>query len=1699
MLKTTKNFNNFKKINELTLKEKIFNSIFRISHIENNKSIHQLLFNNKDLTVNDFANYSYISQSLSSIIVKFNKIKNEKYFRNLMKKIISKFTLDNIITVLDNFNENISTDFESMLYFLELIKENFNEIKHLKINTTLFRSLIYLSKINKDKNKIFDNPDFQKLVINIFYLLLNTKGQLNPKNCNAIFEQINMLLNMINNKDFLLQIFYVFFVELIDNKNKSHILENTNYDYFSDFNIIKLDHHHYNYLKNIIQSFEVLEPQINIINILIKYFNEIFFTYYKIFLLKSQNEDISIDTKEKDNELFIICSFHHIFPAKQVYYVFYSYLIKYSKLNNNKKITELFPVLKAIIMSIYDSSQNPFYLEIIIKILSNLDKLEENVIYIKEILDLILELDFNQNLNNSLKNKLIISNTIQLLQIFFCASKEQKICEALVKYGLFEYILKFFEKLKKNKFIFSSYCLQMNINGKIYQKTILEICFSIAISIILSADNENIKKKFFDFFCLENIEVQNHENKIGKSLAFFLDINNREKLLNDYKDIKKYLIEDYNCQDLSNYFLENNCDIGEKSILVEFILYLIKIKYEKNLDNNMVILNENSYIEKYINLFINDLLLLVNDFSGFKKTKKFNRYNSIIDLINKIKKDEIYATKAGLLSIFDKFCKEDKINNTEEKINIKNLNLYNKSIDECPLKEKCLILVDNEVEESSFENQYNSRYEIIKSFFNIENKNLIKCLKKDLLLKNCSIYFENIFFSDKNFKNIKNSFYYNYETFLSKEAKEDSKNLFLNYPSKLKNFSSNKYAMPKIFLSPNIKIYQNIHFSLLYPKINKNLINNNFPSLPSHYIYYSELLKNNIQRPISPINLNTIECELIMVKYTIFGKIIFYPNYFVFKSQKTNENILKEYETNLKYIFSSGIKELQLLDKILLIRYDEIEEIFSRCFVYISQATEIFLTNGKSYFFNFIEEKNLKNFYEKISYLNEGNSQFKIINNPKKEFENLGLTKKWENGEITNEQYLLYLNKYSGRSYNDYNQYPIFPWVTLSKNYFSDKIKNEENNIVYRYMNYFMQTQTENGRNDALFCYNNSIDESPKNPKHFRIHYSTGGFILLYLMRIFPFMEQHIKLQGNNFDNPCRMMHSIEEFLNIIRDSKDNRELIPEFFTSIEYFINLNYVYFGKRHINEIVNNLLAPEINLCHKKLINFIYYNKIFLNNRIDGTYKGNINLEKCKINNWIDLIFGYKQYPKDLKSLNAFEKTCNRLSFSILNSLKKLKDKKVNNKTLIAKMNAKKLKVLYFGQTPEQLFESKHCKYESNQPIKGYNNEYKLSELYSINIRIITFWLSENKSNFFFLIKNTANKNMYIYIYDENLKKKYEVNIGKIKLYSIYNITNKRDMEIKIKKKETNKSFKRENTFMGFSIVDKSKSKPIKYKDLTKFFCLSPRNGIIEFFDEYNDYFFVGRNKDNTIKIYDKNNKIKGIIKLNSFVSVLYKKNKNIFLSGHMDGKLIEWIIKENNNLKQGIKSIYIKREIKAHNNSLITDINYNEKHNIILTSDINGILYIRKYCDFELLTKIKIKEEKSFVTQIFLNDFNLIYTINYDSIEHKKYICLFSLNGILLEKSDLHSIIDSYILNNGKIIFNRLEELDLFMFGFNKIKEGNKGIICDNTLKKIDFKDFKHYDSTTSFVVKGNQIYILLNNCIFINGCNNSLNLVCYGIN
>ena len=57
------------------------------------------------------------------------------------------------------------------------------------------------------------------------------------------------------------------------------------------------------------------------------------------------------------------------------------------------------------------------------------------------------------------------------------------------------------------------------------------------------------------------------------------------------------------------------------------------------------------------------------------------------------------------------------------------------------------------------------------------------------------------------------------------------------------------------------------------------------------------------------------------------------------------------------------------------------------------------------------------------------------------------LTKLWQNGEITNFEYLIQLNFASGRSFQDLTQYPVFPWVSWGD--ISD-ISNSSNGTMFR-------------------------------------------------------------------------------------------------------------------------------------------------------------------------------------------------------------------------------------------------------------------------------------------------------------------------------------------------------------------------------------------------------------------------------------------------------------------------------------------------------------------------------------------------------------------------------------------------------------------------------------------------------------------------
>ena len=51
------------------------------------------------------------------------------------------------------------------------------------------------------------------------------------------------------------------------------------------------------------------------------------------------------------------------------------------------------------------------------------------------------------------------------------------------------------------------------------------------------------------------------------------------------------------------------------------------------------------------------------------------------------------------------------------------------------------------------------------------------------------------------------------------------------------------------------------------------------------------------------------------------------------------------------------------------------------------------------------------------------------------------IVKSWKNWEISNFEFLMWLNIFGNRSYNDISQYPIFPWILIN---YDDPLKVEQ-------------------------------------------------------------------------------------------------------------------------------------------------------------------------------------------------------------------------------------------------------------------------------------------------------------------------------------------------------------------------------------------------------------------------------------------------------------------------------------------------------------------------------------------------------------------------------------------------------------------------------------------------------------------------------
>ncbi|NXF48487.1 NBEA protein, partial [Oceanites oceanicus] len=211
-----------------------------------------------------------------------------------------------------------------------------------------------------------------------------------------------------------------------------------------------------------------------------------------------------------------------------------------------------------------------------------------------------------------------------------------------------------------------------------------------------------------------------------------------------------------------------------------------------------------------------------------------------------------------------------------------------------------------------------------------------------------------------------------------------------------------------------------------------------------------------------------------------------------------------------------------------------------------------------------------------------------------------------------------------GRTYNDLNQYPVFPWVLT--NYESEEL---DLTLPGNFRDLSKPIGALNPKRAVFYAERYETWEDDQTPPyHYNTHYSTSTSTLAWLVRIEPFTTFFLNANDGKFDHPDRTFSSVaRSWRNSQRDTSDVKELIPEFYYLPEMFVNSNGYNLGIREDEVVVNDVDLPP---WAKKPEDFVRINRMALESEFVS----------CQLHQWIDLIFGYKQRgPEAVRALNVF----------------------------------------------------------------------------------------------------------------------------------------------------------------------------------------------------------------------------------------------------------------------------------------------------------------------------------------------------------------------------------------------------------------------------------------------------------------------------
>ena len=699
------------------------------------------------------------------------------------------------------------------------------------------------------------------------------------------------------------------------------------------------------------------------------------------------------------------------------------------------------------------------------------------------------------------------------------------------------------------------------------------------------------------------------------------------------------------------------------------------------------------------------------------------------------------------------------------------------------------------------------------------------------------------------------------------------------------------------------------------------------------------------------------------------------------------------------------------------INFEDIKLIFRRKYYYKNSGLEIYTTTNKSFYLNFKYEVDREHVLLEISnktknlvqiiddtkdnnkifgnILGYGNSLFFLKKKKYKKDKKIKVSKKikeWKNWKISNFEFLMWLNIYSNRSYNDLSQYPVFPWIL--KNY-TDPLQFEQNTEenIYRDLSCpmgMLEISQESIKRKELFMEtydtlkNDNIDtgeiDMSSKPYLFGSNYSNPVYVCNYLLRVFPFTHISIELQGNSFDNPDRMFLSVEKsFTSSTSQKTDVRELIPEFFYLPEMFINTNKLNLGFQEDGQEVNDVITP----CNNNPYDFT----MIMRNVLENDEVSN------KINDWIDIIFGYKSKGKNAENANNL--------FTASSYQEDIDLKKSTNKESL-------LRLVEFGLIPNQIITKECTKRDKKEEI------LKEKEITDQNCNLKIGKVDKCKLNLINIMEEEKGKSMKLRkSLNKNNNNKTNISILKIGYYSDDKLTifynSDYFFEIKMNK-ATDKKINLDELLKTVKLP-KIGNRMFNYQYPREY-----NEKICIFLDEGKSIILGGYYDGKIILIYTEPDiKIKQLVPFNEDIpicSIALSEDENYLFIGNKKGNIKIYHKEENDEV-----NLYEWIPFNKTNDQMseISHINCNLELNLWCSASIDGYINIYSFPLCKLFRCIKLPT--SICKYIFFSSCPLPSIIAICKEKSENVIYVYSINGKFLYKQiEQNSILSPNIIKD-----------------------------------------------------------------------------------